>query len=107
MWYNPYDITEVCYDMYGAMQPEEAMLPISYWSKARILNYLRSCRNPPVDGDTVQKLEGWKLEDLRSIALKEYAKFPTGSKRSMMDGGHRWRNTMHYKLDLESVNSLF
>lgn len=95
------------YDYFGSSTPEEATLPMSYWTKERILEYLNDCSNPPVNREILQALKRFNLTDLRACALMFAATMPTGSMRSMSYGGHEWRNTTFYRLDLESVNTMF
>ncbi len=97
----------IAYDYFGSSTPEEAMLPMSYWTKERILEYLNKCENPPVNREIYQALKKFNLSDLRVCALVSVGKMPTGSMKSMSYGGHEWRNTTFYRLDLDNVNTMF
>lgn len=95
----------IYYDYYGAETPEDAELPISYWSKERIMFYLRESKL--VKREVIPILEKFRLDDLRAVALMRVGKRPTGNLRDMRPREKgEWRNTTYWSLDVESINSI-
>lgn len=95
----------VLFDYWGAMEPEDAQLPITYWSKERILEYARMCSK--VDSGALRVISRMKLEDLRPIALKDMGISVTGNlMRYTPDpkAMKEWRHTKFYSLDVDSIN---
>lgn len=93
------------YDYWGAETPESAELPMTYWSKGRILMYCEDAKS--VRPDALPILEKMKLEDLRCMALVSIGKRPTGNMYDMRPGQYgEWRNTTFYMLDVENINRM-
>lgn len=96
---------KIYYDYYGAETPEGAELPISYWSKERIMFYLRESKL--IKREVIPVLERFRLDDLRAVALMRVGKRPTGNLRDMRPREKgEWRNTTYWSLDVESINSI-
>lgn len=107
--HTPYLITHAaeeelphgCYfDYEAAEEPEDARLPMSYWSKERILDYCS--KSSKVSKDALEFLSRMKLGDLRSFALKKFYTSMTGS----LYDSSRNRHTDFYGLDLENIATL-
>lgn len=96
-----YGHCQLFYDYWGAESPDEAELPITYWSKARILEYCERSGN--VKREAVEILRRMRLEDLRANALLYVGTTPTGNLFS--DAKCReWRHTRFYSLDVANIN---
>ena len=99
------NIHQIYYDYWGATTPEEAELPISYWSKERIVEYAR--RSEKIRPEIIPVIENIKLADLKGLALRKTGRRPTGNLRDMRPKERgEWRNTDYFGLDVESLNSL-
>ena len=96
---------KVWYDYDMAETPEDARLPISYWSKKRILAYVKDCT---LISDVSKKiLDRMTLDDLKAFSLKKVGRRPTGKLADMRFGEYgEWRNTDFYALDIDNINSL-
>jgi len=95
------------FDQFGAQNPEDARLPISYWTKRRIIFYAYESKKIPHFICGI--LEKMSLVDIRTFALKFVGKNVTGNLRTFM-GFHtrgEWRNTSYYSLDIENINFLW
>ncbi|MFT0898179.1 hypothetical protein [Candidatus Methanoprimaticola sp. MG2] len=89
------------FDSFGAPTPEDAVLPMSYWTKRRILDYAIEARS--VRRESIEVLRKMKLEDLRAFALVRDSVRPTGSRTDIT----RCRmHTVFYRLDVDFINSL-
>ncbi len=89
---------QIFYDPMGAATPEAAQLPISYWTKERILSYIG---DSPALRITEVILEKMPLADLRAVALEETDVRPTGRicGEDWRSAGE-WRNTRFYSLNV-------
>ena len=91
------------FDYYGAEKPEEAALPISYWSRQRILLYCRYAKAPR---KSMVVLERMNLGDLRANALRPLGKIKTGKRATFSDRHGQWRNTEFWGLDMANIRLL-
>lgn len=89
------------YDLMGAERPEDAQLPMSYWSKQRILFLVRESEELR---PAAELLERMKLEDLRAVALVETGTMATGRVRDW--GSKEWRHTKFHSLNVEWIGAL-
>ncbi len=96
----------VAYDPQGAPTPEEAELPMSYWSKERILDYILTSKI--LGGKYYQFFKDWKLDDLRANALRYIGTMPTGKLNDMRlnDDNRQWRHTRYYSLDVDNIRGM-
>lgn len=90
----------VCYDYYGAAEPEDARLPMSYWNKARIVRYCHDSKR--ISREACRIAERMNLDDLRSIALRYAGTDITGSRMNI----EQTRHTRFYSLDVDGINSM-
>ena len=88
------------YDPFGAIIPEDAMLPIGRWTKGRILEYCS--RAESIDKDAIPKLEAIKLPDLQNLTLRYVT---TCISDRHPDLGPL--PTKFYKLNVQEINSMF
>ena len=98
---EPDERAQIFFDMCGAETPEEAQLPMSYWTKQRFVFYIQNSNRLRAALPVISRM---KLEDLRACALKESTILPTG--RFMSDNGrahHEWRHTTFWSLDADWI----
>lgn len=89
------------FDYFGAEKPEEALLPISYWSKERILFYVN---NSDALRPAYPTLKRMKLADLQACALRRVLVAPTGRCWTEEDmKAHEWRHTTFWSLDTDWI----
>lgn len=87
----------VFFDLFAADTPEAARLPMSYWTKERILFYVE---NSAALRPTRDVLKDMLLEDLRAVALVKVGRMPTGRRSDEGWRAHEWRNTEFYSLNI-------
>ena len=98
-WFT-FDCPET-FDSFGAPTPEDAVLPMSYWTKRRILDY--AIEADSVRRESIKVLRKMRLEDLRAFALVRDSIRPTGSRT---DSSRCRMHTVFYRLDVDFINSL-
>lgn len=89
------------YDLWGAKRPEEAQLPMSYWSKARILFLVGESEELRPAAELLKRM---KTEDLRAVALVETGTMATGRVHDWES--KEWRHTKFYSLNVEWIDAL-
>jgi len=89
------------YDLWGAERPEDAQLPMSYWTKQRIIFLVRESEELR---PAAEILEGMMLEDLRAVALVDAGTMATGRVHDWES--KEWRHTKFYSLNTEWIGVL-
>lgn len=89
------------YDLQGAEKPEDAQLPLSYWSKTRILFLVRESE---ALRPAAEILESMPLEDLRAVCLVKVGNMPTGRVHDW--ASREWRHTNFYSLNIDWIGAL-
>ncbi|MBE6518319.1 MAG: hypothetical protein E7Z70_02090 [Thermoplasmata archaeon] len=88
------------FDYEAAEEPEDARLPMSYWSKERILEYC--LQSSKVSSGACEILARMRFDDLRSFALMRFYSSMTGS----LSDPSKNRHTEFYGLDIDNIASL-
>lgn len=92
---------ERMYDLWGAKTPEDAALPMSYWTKERILFYVRSSESLRAAEPVLKRMT---MDDLKPAALVRVGTIATGRIHDWES--REWRHTDFYSLDSEWIRSI-